>query len=123
MGKHFAWATLVVAMAAGSVSADPQLQGKIKICRQFHGTTDHQAVTLPANADYTAACNPVKEHCRNIVITVTSSAVLGAAQSCLILPAILSQSDGKPVKAGETLVTQWSITGFEPSVTVTETFH
>lgn len=116
-------ALLALLLVAATAVADQVPHGTIKVCRRpgVASLKDHKPVMIPAGT-YTGACNSMGERCRNIVVTTTSSAVLSAQQSCVTIDATLTQADGKPLKAGETLVSQWNITGFEPAITVATAF-
>lgn len=114
-------AVLALLLAAVPAFADSTPHGSIKICKFGNGLYDHKAVKIPAGT-YTGACDAMGEHCRNLVITTTSSAVLAADQRCVTVSADLTQGDGKPVKVGESLVSQWSVTGLEVVAKVVAAF-
>lgn len=113
-----------------SVSAFGDSTGEIKICRNpaAHGLTDGKSIAIPLSDQksfvntYTGACDSTGAHCRNIEVAVTKAGVIGAAERCVVLPAVLFQEDGKPVRIGDHLLPQWSIPGFEPVITVVKEF-
>lgn len=109
-----------------------QLHGEIKVCRRpgVYTLTDHQSVQIPVSDPssfqntYTGTCDKMGDNCRNIEVAVTRAGIVGPGwKSCAVLPAVLFQGDGHPLKAGQHLLPQWSLDGFEAVITVTKTFR
>lgn len=130
------WTALLALGAAFTVvtaAADnQQLHGDIKICRRpgFNPATVNQTVRIPVSVPasytntYTGTCDKMGDNCRAIEVAVTAAGVVGPGWSrCAVLPAVLFESDGQPLKAGQHLLPQWSVPGFEPVITVTKTFR
>ena len=83
---------------------------------------DGKAIDLPDGGDYTGACNSHGEKCRDIQIKARGGKLVAAKKSCVILDATLTTADDKPLKTGDVLFPQWSISGFTPSIRVARDF-
>lgn len=114
--------TVALVFCASAVAADGT-HGKIKICRVAVPGAATGAVYLPADGTYTAACDGA-DGCRKFVIGVTAASTLKAgAGACATLDAVLTQSDGQAITAGQTLIAQWDTGSLAAHVTVVEGFH
>jgi hypothetical protein len=99
--------------------------GQIKICRHPRITEmmDGKQVNIPAGGMYSGVCDKHGENCRALEIKTNHGAALGRSKSsCVVLDATLIKGDGKPVKAGQELVTEFVIPGFTPKVIVVKGF-
>lgn len=97
--------------------------GRIKICRAHGiiGSMDGKQVDIPADT-YTGACDRNGERCRNIQFK-GEAGILGKGESaCITVNAELIESDGKPIKSGESLLAQWFVPGFNPTIKVVTDF-
>lgn len=133
--KRYVVEGIVMAAAAAfsmGAAADAMPHGQIKVCRRpgVTGAADHKPVKIEVSVPstftwtYTGTCDSVGDNCRDIVVAVTAAGEVGTGQGqCAVLPAVLVKGDGKPLKAGQYLLPQWTVPGFEPVVTVTETFR
>lgn len=113
-------AMLLLVIPAGAMAES----GKLKICRtpRFTEMMDGKTVAIPAGT-YTGACDKNGGNCRDIVIAAGAAKLGPSKSACVTINAELTQSDGKPIKAGEAIVPQWSITGFSPTIKAASTFR
>lgn len=117
-------AAALLTLGTTAAMADPT--GAIKICRRagIVGLMDGKEVPIPAGSSFTGSCDKDGDHCRSIVIKTSEPTTMSSDKDlCSIVNAKLVQSDGHPIKLGEPLLAQWSITGFEPEITVAKLFH
>jgi hypothetical protein len=105
--------------AAGAAAAD----GRIKICRIALPGADKETQYIPADGTYGGACDANGDNCRKIVVAVTAGTHLKAGQSCVELNAVLVQSDGQPLVAGQKLIPNWDTGTFESNTVVTKSFN
>ena len=103
-------------------TASAQEKGKIKICRLALPGSDRGAVFIPADGTYGGDCDSSGLNCRAITVAITASTTLKAGASCVEAPAVLQQSDGKPVNAGQKLIANWDTGSLEATISVSKGF-
>ncbi len=77
--------------------------GQIKVCKNTSTRSQRQywSTELPSGP-YTGACDKQGQHCRSGITISAAAAILDAAgDACVIVDATLTDSDGKPLKAGD----------------------
>ncbi|WP_407058827.1 hypothetical protein ACJBUE_12645 [Ralstonia syzygii subsp. celebesensis] len=102
---------LLCAVALASSCAAYADAGKIKVCRNppIVNMADGKAVKFPP-LNYVGACDKNGDNCRPITVSAEGGAVGKERSACAVLSATISQSDGKPLKAGTRLLPSYSST-------------